>query len=330
MAAGCGDSGGKRGAVEVTAVVGEVGRSPGQFTFPRAIDADGKELWVIDKAARVQRMDPATGRASALWKMPEWEHGKPTGVTVAPPLPMAAAGGHTDPYLLYVPDTHYYRVMVYRPPAALGQEPELVAKVGEFGRGPGQFIYLTDIAVLTGADGRTVERIYVSEYGGNDRITVFDADLKCLFAIGKFGDSESAESVEFSRPQSMQIDSARRELIVTDACNHRVGVFTLDGKLVRWIGSPSTSGDAPDAFSYPYGLLLLGDGTALVTEIGNHRVHHVDYVEGKSLGNYGGPGRKKGQFTTPWGVTMIGDTVYVLDSGNERIQAFKKPRPVRG
>jgi DNA-binding beta-propeller fold protein YncE len=208
----------------------------------------------------------------------------------------------------------------------MGQEPTLIASFGEYGQGPGQFIYPTDVAVLTGPDGRAVERIYISEYGGHDRISVFDADLKFLFEFGSMGDGEG---VEFNRPQSMQIDAQRRQLIVTDACNHRVGVFTLDGQLVRWIGSPATSGEAPDAFSYPYGLALLGDGTALVSEFGNHRVHRIDYQSGATLSTFGGPGRAKGQFTNPWGLAILGDTLYTLDSGNERIQAFPKPEAVR-
>ncbi|MEX2219857.1 MAG: hypothetical protein WD749_13985 [Phycisphaerales bacterium] len=326
---GCGDDAhaGLSGApLRVSAILGEVGTSPGQFTYPRAIDADPSGLWVVDKSARVQRLDPDTGRATAYWRMPVFEHGKPTGITVGPPLPARAADA---PYLLYVADTHYQRVMIYRPPPGIPGDPELVAKFGEYGDGPGQFIYLTDVALLTGKDGRTVERLYVGEYGGNDRISVFDASFKFLFAIGRPGDGSDGSSVEFNRPQSLAIDQERRQLVVTDGCNHRVGVFTLDGALIRWIGSPETCGDAPGSFAYPYGLALLGDGTALVSEFGNHRIQHVDYQTGETLNLYGVPGRDKGQFTSPWGVAVIGETVYALDSGNERIQAFPRPRAVR-
>src|SRR4051812_26778284 len=75
--AGCGDAEAHgrtaESALAVTAVFGEVGISPGQFTYPRAIDTDGHDLWIIDKGARVQRIDPATGKSSSLWRMPEWE-----------------------------------------------------------------------------------------------------------------------------------------------------------------------------------------------------------------------------------------------------------------
>ena len=37
-------------------------------------------------------------------------------------------------------------VMIYRPTTKLDEEPELVTRFGEFGEGPGQFIYPTDVA----------------------------------------------------------------------------------------------------------------------------------------------------------------------------------------
>jgi len=89
LAAGCGDSAaaaneaGER-PLAVKTVFGEVGLNPGQFTYPRVIDTDGKSLYIIDKAAHVQRIDPVTGRATAFWSMPDSALGKPCGATVGP------------------------------------------------------------------------------------------------------------------------------------------------------------------------------------------------------------------------------------------------------
>lgn len=293
---------------------GEVGVNPGQFTYPRALTNDGQSLWVIDKSARVQRLDPGTGESSALWTMPDWAMGKPCGVSIGPDG------------LLYIPDTHYFRVMVYRRDAGIRKPPELVASFGSLGEGPGQFMYLTDVAFLPAPDGTGIERMYVGEYGGNDRISVFDGTYRFLFSFGVNGEPDDESKIHFSRPQSIEVDADRRLLVVTDACHHRVGVFDVDGHLVRWIGRP---GSGAGQLAYPYGVALLGDGTAMVTEFGNHRVSHVDYETGTILGTYGRPGRGPGELTNPWAVTVLDGKVFVLDSGNDRVQAFAAPKPIR-
>lgn len=317
--------------LSVSRVLGEVGSSPGQFMYPRAMDHDGRFLWVIDKSARVQRLDPATGKCVGGWIMPEYLLGKPTGVTVKP--------GADGDALVYVPDTHYHRVVVYSMPAPregvtgrdsfLPAQPPVVATFGEYGEGPGQFIYPTDVAVLEDVTG--VQRLYVSEYGGNDRISVWEPDgngYRFSFSFGHFGASASPDQVEFNRPQSISIDrrsSGEPQLVIADACNHRIGRFTLDGELIAWIGSPESVGDLPGHFKYPYGLMLVGDGTALVAEFGNNRIQRIDLETGRGMGSYGGAGRLPGQLVNPWAVTVAGAEVFVLDSQNNRIVVTELP-----
>ena len=52
-------------------ILGETGASPGQLLKPRALDSAGGSLWVIDKTARIQRLDPASGDPLSVWSMPE-------------------------------------------------------------------------------------------------------------------------------------------------------------------------------------------------------------------------------------------------------------------
>jgi len=299
-------------------VLGETGVYPGQFTYPRAIASDGAWLWVVDKTARIQQIDPATGRAGVWWRMPEFALGKPTGLTVAP----APGQGGSLVTALYVADTHYHRVMVYAIPSHMPDQPEeiepvLLGQFGGFGEEDGRFIYPTDVAVLMGGGSR-VERIYVTEYGGNDRISVFGPDYRFLFSFGEPGEGLEPRAVEFARPQSLVIDAERRELLVTDACNHRLGRFTLDGELIGWVGGAGS-------FNYPYGLELLDDLTVLVTEFGGSRVQRVEVVGGRGLGTFGSAGRGEGQVATPWAAAVIGNETYLLDSGNNRVLVTRLP-----
>lgn len=327
---GCSKAPPAGGPLEVLGSFGEVGDSPGQFSYPRCLDNDGSQIWVIDKQAWVQRIRPETGECTLRWRMPEFENGRPCGVTVFTP----PAGGPTR---VYIADTHYHRVMIYDPIVEKGADPlreggKLLAKFGSYGEGDGQFIFPTDVGILPTDDGKGVARLYVSEYGGHDRVSVYEPaagsvpgderEFVFKFAFGRFG---SGEGAEFSRPQSVEVNAQAHEVVITDACNHRVGRFTYDGKLVAWIGGPDQAGDGVGQMKFPYGLVLLGDGTAVVAEYGGNRVQRFDLASGKSLGIYGQGGRRAGDVATPWGITRLKDRVYILDSGNNRVQAMALP-----
>ncbi|MFN0134368.1 MAG: hypothetical protein ACKVW3_17785 [Phycisphaerales bacterium] len=314
------------GAFRVVRVFGELGKNPGQFNYPRCLDVADGSAWVIDKSARVQRLDAATGTGRSEWKMPESSLGKPCGITIGPG---PAVGGSADK-AVWIADTHCNRVVVYAMPGGLGEVPRQIASVGKYGTGPGEFIYPTDVAIMPTQDGKRAARVYVSEYGDNDRVSVFDGELRYLFSFGAFGSGGGADgTVEFNRPQAMAIDVKRGRLVVTDACNHRVGVFDLEGQLKWWIGSPEAAGAGASEMLYPYGVALLPDGTALVAEFGNHRINHVDLDGKRSVGTIGKPGRGPGELTNPWGMAVSGNEVYVLDSGNERVQVMAMPMPIR-
>lgn len=224
------------------------------------------------------------------WQMPQWKNGKPVGVSVGP-------DGN-----LYVPDTHYHRVVVYTP------EGTLLRQWGSEGTEPGQFIYPTDVAFDTQG------HIFVSEYGDNDRIQVFDKSCKRLYAFGKFGNGDG----EFSRPQSMVIDGDK--VYVTDACNHRICVFKTDGTFVRNMGS---CGSGLGQFRFPYGLDEDAEGRLVVCEFGNNRVQLIDKQTGAGLKTWGSAGRDPGQLAYPWGVCVDKhDRVVAVDAGNNRLQVF--------
>lgn len=339
-----------------------VGDTPGRFMYPRAMEFGADGLWIIDRSGRVQRVSVETGQCTGLFRMPATDLGKPTGMFIGSGF---GADGRLEPELLYIADTHYHRVVIVKPPALTAEDrtraregaPEIVKIVGENGSGPGQFTYPTDVAVLYGEDGRTPVRYYVSEYGGHDRVSVFDGAWNFQSSFGSFGGSAEAGNVQFVRPQSLAIagKGSQRQLLVTDSCNHRVGVFTLEGRLVRWIGGRApgpeeTSGGSvalpsteqlpsqtaagpvmaatiggPSRFLFPYGIQELSDGTVLIAEFGASRVQRVDLVNGTCLNSWGRPGREVGELAVPWEVRAMGTSAYVLDSGNNRVQRYALP-----
>ncbi|HVT88988.1 MAG TPA: 6-bladed beta-propeller [Tepidisphaeraceae bacterium] len=270
----------------------DTGIGHGQVVYPRGIaySAADDSFFIVDRQAHIQHLDH-DGKFITDWHTPVWEQGKPVGLTVGP-------DGN-----LYVPDTHYHRVLVY---SATG---ELLKKWGEKGTDSGQFIYPTDIAFDSKGN------IFVSEYGDNDRIQVFDRDGKFLYQFGKFGQGNG----EFSRPQSIVID--RDLLYLTDACNHRLEVFKTDGTFVRTMGKV---GSGPGEFRFPYGLDMDSSGRLVVCEFGNNRVQLIDKETGKGLAQWGLAGREPGELAYPWGVVVDKrDRVIAVDAGNNRLQVFE-------
>lgn len=285
-ATGCSDS------TEPDEIWLETGTGPGQVVYPRAITYSPTDdsFFIIDRLARIQHLD-AQGKPLGEWRMPDWRIGKPVGLSVGP-------DGN-----VYVPDTHYHRVVVYSP---TGEE---IRKFGGRGSGPGRFIWPTDVAFDVAGD------VYVSEYGDNDRIQVFAPDGTFRRSFGAFGTGDG----QFMRPQSLLIDG---DLVyVTDACNNRIAVFRTDGTFVRNMGGV---GSGPGEFRFPFGLDLDADGRLVVAEFGNNRVQLIDKETGKGLGVWGSSGRAPGQFAYPWAVALDkAGRVIALDSGNNRIQVFE-------
>ncbi len=300
---GCDDHPPTAGApIRAVAISGEIGRAPGQLIYPRAFDTDGESLFIIDKTARVQRWSLA-GEPLNEWTMPEFSRGKPTGVTVGPDG------------LVYVADTHEHRVAVFN---ASG---EMIDSWGAYGFGPGEFIYPTDVTFKSDAAGE-IRLIYVSEYGGNDRVSAFDADHNYLFS---FDGSQTGD--RFARPQSIVYDPAHDVIYVADASNHRVAVLSAQGEPLTSFGrADQLPGDADGEFRYPYGLALADDGTLLVAEFGGHRVRRINPVTGATLEISGRGGDGPGELRSPWAVAVVGRRAFVLDSGHNRVIEFELTR----
>jgi ABC-type Fe3+ transport system permease subunit/DNA-binding beta-propeller fold protein YncE len=289
---GCDESSGDISAAKVLYSFGQTGRGRGEFIYPRAIDISGDgTVYVADKTGRIQRLS-SKGEFFGVLEMPLIAAGKPVGLSLAP-------NGE-----LYVADTHYHRVVIF------DTEGRLVKEFGRFGQKGGEFIYPTDVAFTE--DGR----ILVSEYGGNDRISVFNEQGEFL---SSFADPGSGE-VQLSRPSALCVDSSRKCFYVADACNHRIAVYDLDGSIQKYIG---TVGRAKGQLRYPYDLALMGDGTIVVCEYGNNRIQ-LFRPDGKSLGVYGRAGREPGELAYPWGVAVDGrGRGFIVDAGNNRIQIWQ-------
>ena len=268
--------------------IGRTGVGPLEFNYPRAIArTERDDFYVVDKGGRIQQFHD-DGEFIREWRTPDIDAGKPTGMGVAP-------DGR-----VFVADTHYAQIIVYT------AEGRLERRFGTYGDGPGQFRLPTD--VLIRPDGS----FYVSEYGGNDRISHYTADFAFIRSFG--GPDSGAARQE--RPQSLALD-ASGDLWVADSCNHRICRFSADGEFRGAFGS---LGSAAGELRFPYGVTVLSDGSLVVTEYGNNRLQRFS-PEGKSLGVWGAAGRAPGRLAYPWAAEALrDDRIVIVDSGNNRLQ----------
>ncbi len=275
---------------------GGPGHRNGLFEKPRAmaLGPDGL-LYIVDKTARIQVFDQ-DGKFLRGWRTPEWQNGKPTG------LSFNRAG------LLMVADTHYFRILWYKTDGTLLADRTMG---GTLGHGPGEFGLVTDVV----EDSRG--NLYVSEYGDYDRIQKFSPEGQFLFQWGGHG----SEPGQFIRPQNMAVDE-QDHLWVADACNDRVQVFDATGSSAKLVRCWGERGDQLGQLRYPYDLIL-SDGLVYISEFGNHRIQKFTR-DGKSLGAWGQRGHAPGELFNPWALARDDQgRVHILDTYNHRVQRVR-------
>jgi sugar lactone lactonase YvrE len=164
------------------------------------------------------------------------------------------------------------------------KEAKFLLAWGQKGDKPGEFYSPIGIAI------NARDEVYVTDLN-NGRLQKFSAGGKHLGGFDLPVDSSKKKS---SLVGGIALDD-RGLIYLSFMIQHRVGVFTEEGKLVREWGKP---GKEDGEFNQPGGILLLGDGTLYVTDQCNHRIQKFT-TEGKFLAKWGGHGKEPGQFGAP-------------------------------
>jgi DNA-binding beta-propeller fold protein YncE len=270
-------------------IIGSRGVGVGELNKPRSVAVDTNDnLYVVDMTGRVQKFS-SNGVFLLSWQMPQTDLGKPKGM-----------GRDRDGNIIVV-EPHYQRVNVFSP------EGKLVLQWGKHGTNAGELMMPRSVAV------NSRREVFVSEYGLVERVQQFTPrGDKLLAVIGQPGNAPG----EFNRPEGLCVDAQDR-LYVADSCNHRIEVFSSDGKFIRAYGK---AGKGKGELSYPYDICVDAAGRQYVCEFGNSRIQVFD-ANDQPLEIIGGPGGAPGQFSNPWGVALdSAGNLYVADSQNHRVQ----------
>jgi ABC-type spermidine/putrescine transport system permease subunit II/sugar lactone lactonase YvrE len=271
--------------------IGRRGVGVGELNKPRSVAVDAQDnLYVTDMTGRVQKFS-SNGVFLLSWQMPQTDKGRPKGMC------NDRQGG------IVVNEPHYSRVNHFAP------DGKLLVQWGVHGTNAGLLTFPRSVAV------NSRHEIYVSEYGLVERIQRFTARGEKF--INSFGHAGTGPG-EFNRPEGLFIDSQDR-VYVADSCNHRIQIFTSDGRFLRSYGKP---GRGLGELSYPYDICVDTEGRQYICEFGNSRIQVFD-ADDRPIEIIGGPGTGPGQFGNPWGVALdSAGELYVADSQNHRVQKF--------
>lgn len=199
---------------------------------------------------------------------------------------------------IYVTDLERGRIAVY------SADGKFLKYIGNF-KGEGLFENPRSIAI-----DRATGRIYLADTRRNF-ILVLDLNGKIIAQLGKRGGGNGP--AEFNQPTDLAVYG--NEVFVLDRQNFRIQVLDMEGHFRRQfhLGGAGGSDANGMAFDSQGRLFILA----------------LDWVEvfnreGKLLFRFGQSGDQPGEFQMPKAIcTDSKDRVYVVDSGNSRIQVFQ-------
>jgi sugar lactone lactonase YvrE len=180
-------------------------------------------------------------------------------------------------------------------------EPTFQLAWGQKGDKPGEFSSPIGIAISA------KDEIFVTDLN-NARVQKFDTSGKYLSGFDLPLDNPPRKT---NLAGGIALDSEGL-IYLSYMGQHKIAVYTQDGKLVREWGKKGT-GDGE--FHQPGGIVFAKDGTLLVADQCNHRVQRFTR-DGKFLGKWGQHGSEPGHFdgTQPPGSRFGGPHFLALDS----------------
>jgi len=300
---GCSPADSKGGAAlsgkffERAVVIGSRGVGIGEFNKPRSVTVDRADnVYCVDITGRVQKFSPG-GEFLLSWQMLDIERGRPKGMC-------CDADGN-----IVVGEPHYQRINHFTP------DGKLVRQWGVIGTNGGELTFPRSEAVNSRGE------LLLSEYTTVERVQKFtfqktnDVALSFPWLVSLFGKPGTSEA-EFNRAEGICVDAQDR-IYVADSCNHRIQIFSPDGKFIRQYGH---AGSGLGQLSYPYDIKVDARGYQFVCEFGNSRIQVFD-ADCKPVEIIGGPGAEPGRFANPWSVALDSHgNLYVADSQNHRVQ----------
>lgn len=172
-------------------------------------------------------------------------------------------------------------------------------KSGKFLRAWGQGMFKTTHFLRTDREGN----VWVTDRGDH-QVFKFSPEGRLLMTLGRKGIVGENESTDAFNGVADLVIARNGDIFIADgeSTNTRVVKYSKDGKFVSWWGGKGTE---PGKFDEPHSIAIDSDGRLYVGDRRNKRVQVFDQ-SGKFLTQWN-------HLSTPWGVFVKGDRLYVVD-----------------
>ena len=170
---------------------------------------------------------------------------------------------------------------------------------GKFLRSWGQGLFKTTHFLRVDREGN----VWVTDRGDMQAFK-FSKDGKLLMTLGKKGVTGDNTSQDAFNGMADLAVAKNGDTFIADGegPNTRVVRFSKGGKFLQWWGGKGT---APGQFNVPHSIAIDAKGLVYVADRANNRIQ-IFTQKGKFL-------RQWTNFGTPWGLTIRGDKIYVVD-----------------
>jgi len=267
---------------------GSSGSGKGQFNGPLGIAVDGSgNVYVVDTSnSRIQKF-AADGVFIKQWG----SYGTGDGQFNQP---LAIAVDENGNVYVTEAGSYFGRIQKFT------GEGSFIGKWESYGFGNGQIYMPWGIAV----DGS--ENVYVTN-GAEFCIQKFTADGVFIKQWGSFGSGNG----QFMGVYSVAVDGIGN-VYVADRGNARIQKFTGDGVFIKQWGTRANG-------------IAIDGGHVYVTDVSSRIYEYT--TDGDFIEEISSPGSNPGQLNGPTGIaTGPNGFLYVADSGNNRVQAFRAIR----
>lgn len=269
-------------------IAGAAAPTPGfAQAFGVAVGSDGT-TYVVDRLnQRIERFD-----ASGTFLNTAGARGTGAARVSWPEAVAVAPDGS-----VWLADTRNDRLE--RWPANLAVTPP-VPSFGTSGSAVGQFNY---------PEGLTVDAsgsVWVADTN-NNRIQRYQPSSNTYTVLGSQGSGPG----QLAFPKGVAVSAGA--LFVADTGNNRIQKLALDGSFLA---------QSSVALNGPEGVALAPDGTVWVADTGNNRIVHLSANLADLGDGFGSAGTGNLEFFLPHSLAVRGDTLFVADTYNNRVQVF--------